>query len=226
MRQPYGGGDRLIEDAQFVVLLKRGLDAAQHGACDFFGRFIHLDDLEPASQRGIFLKILLVLRPGGGGDGAEFATGQGRLQEVGSIVLASSPACADHGVRFINEENDFFSGGLDLVDEALEAVFELAFDASACLQQGEIEAVNVDALQGRRDISADNAVGEAFNDGGLAHAGFAGEDGVVLAAAHEDVDHLANFYIATEDGVDFTGLGVGGEVHGVLIEVRSFATGG
>ena len=75
----------------------------------------------------------------------------------------------------------------------------------------------------RRNVAADYAIGKAFNNGGLANARFAGKDGIVLAAAHEDVDHLADFLIAAEDRVDLARLGIRGQVHGVLVEMRGLA---
>ena len=88
------------------MLLKRRLDAAQHSACNLFCRLFYLDDLEPSGQRRVFLEILLVLRPGGCGDGAQFAASKRRLKQVGRIVLPGLTARADHGVRFVDEENN------------------------------------------------------------------------------------------------------------------------
>ena len=55
---------------------------------------------------------------------------------------------------------------------------------------------------------------EAFDDGGLADAGLAGEDRVVLAAAHEDVDDLADLLVAADDGIDLALARPLGEVDG------------
>ena len=126
-------------------------------------------------------------------------------------------------MRFVDEQDDRRGRALHLVDQALEAVFEFALDARARLQQRQIERADVDVSQRRRDIALHDAHGEAFDDGGFADARLAGEDRVVLAAAHEDVDDLADFEIAAEDGVDFALAGVLGQVDGVLIEVGRFA---
>ena len=55
---------------------------------------------------------------------------------------------------------------------------------------------------------------ETFDDGGFAHTRFAGEDGVVLAAAHEDVHALADFLVAADDGINFALAGFFREVGG------------
>jgi hypothetical protein len=98
-----------------VMLLKRGHRAAQHEHALLFAGLLDLDDLETPSQGRIFFEVLLVLGPGGGGDGAQFAAGQRRFEQIGRIVLSGLAAGADHGVRFVDEENDRRGRGLDLV---------------------------------------------------------------------------------------------------------------
>ena len=106
VREPDGGGDGLIEDAEVVVLFERFDDAAKHGAADLFAGLFDLDDLEAAGEGGVLFEVFFVLGPGGGGDGAEFAASEGWLEEVGGVVLAGRPACTDHGVGFVDEEDD------------------------------------------------------------------------------------------------------------------------
>ena len=57
-------------------------------------------------------------------------------------------------------------------------------------------------LQRRRDVAGGDAQREALDDGRLADARFAGEDRVVLPAARQDVDHLADLEVAADDRVD------------------------
>src|SRR5260370_161273 len=49
-------------------------------------------------------------------------------------------------------------------------------------------------------------------------AGLTGEDGVVLPAAREDVDDLADLGVPSEDGVDVAGPRASRQVDGVLIQ--------
>ena len=67
---------------------------------------LDLDDLEPPGQGRVLLEVLLVLGPGGGGDGAQLAAGQGRLEQVGGVALAGLAAGADHRVRLVDEQDD------------------------------------------------------------------------------------------------------------------------
>ncbi len=108
-------------------------------------------------------------------------------------------------------------------DESLEAVFEFALNACSSLQQCEVEAVHLDVAQRGGHVTLAHAQREAFDDGGFPYTCLAGQDGVVLTAAHEDVDDLTNLEIAPEDGIDLAGLGFRRKVFGVLVEVLRFA---
>ena len=59
--------------------------------------------------------------------------------------------------------------------------------------------------RGRRRSDAER---ETFHHGGLADSGFAHQDGIVLAAAGEDIDDLADFEIAAQYRIDLAALGI------------------
>ena len=82
--------------------------------------------------------------------------------------------------------------------------------------------------QALRHVAVDDALGEAFDDGGLADAGFADEHRVVLRPAGKDADDAADLLVAADDGVHLAGAGAGGEVLPVLGEglVGGFGIGG
>jgi hypothetical protein len=177
------GGDTFVEDADFVVFFEEFGDAAHHDEALLFGGFFHLDDLEAAGKGGIFFKILFVFGPGRGSDGAEFATGEGGLENVGGVTLTGSATGADHGVSFVNEQNDGDWRAFDFFDQAFEAVFKFTFDACAGLKKGHVKSAQFDLLERRRHIALHDAEGEAFDDGSFADTRFTSEDGIVLAAA-------------------------------------------
>ena len=57
-----------------------------------------------------------------------------------------------------------------------------------------------------------------FDDRGLADAGLADQDGVVLGAAGEDLDHAADLVVAADDRVELAVLGVLREVAAELLQ--------
>ena len=132
-------------------------------------------------------------------------------------------ARANHGVRFVDEEDDLFGRRLDLVDQSLQAILKLALDAGAGLQQRKVQRVDMHALERRRNIARRDPVGKSFDHRGLAHASLAGQDRVVLPPAHQDVDHLAHLGIAAQHRIDLARLGVRRKVHGVLVQMRRLA---
>ncbi|MNH94304.1 hypothetical protein D3C87_1209020 [compost metagenome] len=79
------------------------------------------------------------------------------------------------------------------------------------------------ALEHRRHVTLNDAQGQAFNHSGFTHAGFTGEDRIVLAAAGEDVDHLPHLEFAAQHRVDPAFASALREVDGVLIEGWGFA---
>ena len=124
---------------------------------------------------------------------------------------------------FVDEQDDRFRRGLNVFDDLTQALFELAFHARARLQQADIEAAQLDILECRRHVAGHDAQRKAFDHRGFAHACFAREDRVVLSTAHEDVDHLADFLVAPDDGVELAAAGLLGHVHGEALEGFLFA---
>ena len=216
-------GDRLVEDAHLVVRGHRLADAAQHRYRFFVVRLVDLDHLEAAGEGGILLEVFLVFRPGGRRDRAHLAARQRRLQQVGGIVLAGRAAGADQGVRLVDEHDDRLRAGLHFLDHALQPVLEFALDRGAGLQQAEVERQQFHALQLRRHVVLRNAQGQALDHRGLADAGLAGEDRIVLPATGQHVDHQADFRIAAEHRVQLAFARALGEVDAVLVEVRGLA---
>ena len=135
------------------------------------------------------------------------------------------PAGSDHGVRFVDEQNDRLRRSFDLGNNRLQPVLEFAFDAGPCLQKSHVQHAKQDVAQRRRHIPLGDFESKSLHDGGLADAGLAGEDGIVLAAAREDVDHLAYFKVAAEDRVNLPFLRAARKVDRKLVQRGSLGPG-
>ncbi|MCY1400326.1 hypothetical protein D9M71_154050 [compost metagenome] len=175
MRQTYRRLYRGVLDQHAVVALQRLHQAAQHldGAGLF--RLGDLDGLEAPRQCRVLLDVLLVFAPGGGADGAQASARQRRLEQVGGIAGAGVATGADQGVHLVDEQDDRRGTVLHLVDDLLQALFEFALDPGAGLQQYRVEHVQAHALELLRHLALGQAQGQAFDDGGLADPGLAGE---------------------------------------------------
>ena len=67
-------------------------------------------------------------------------------------------------------------------------------------------------------VAADDPLGEALDDRGLADAGLADEDRVVLGPARQDLDDAADLVVAADDRVELAGARLGRQVAAVLLE--------
>jgi hypothetical protein len=219
------GLDGLVEQLHAVVLLQHAGHAAQHQDRLHLVGLGHLHDLEAAGERRVFLDVLLVLGPGGGADGAQVAARQRRLEQVGRIAGAGRAARAHERVDLVDEKNDRRRRALHLVDHLAQALLELALHARAGLQEADVQREQLHVLQLRRHVAACEALRETFDHGGLADTGLAGQQRVVLAAAHEDVDDLADLFVAPGHRVHLALLGFLGEVDSELLQRIALAHG-
>ncbi|SVK54296.1 Protein of uncharacterised function (DUF3170) [Acinetobacter baumannii] len=177
---------------------------------------MHLHHLETAGERGILLDVFLVFRPGGGADGAQLAARQCRFQQVGGVASALGAAGADQGVNFVDKQDDRRRAGLHFIDHRLQPLFKLALDAGAGLQHADVQQAQLHVAQLRRHVAGHDAQRQAFHHGGFADAGLAGQQRVVLAAAHQNIDNLPDLFIAAGHRVDLAVARSGGQILGIL----------
>ncbi len=78
-------------------------------------------------------------------------------------------------------------------------------------------------MQRGRHIAGGDPARKAFDHRGFTHARLAGQDGVVLAPAHEDVHDLANLIVATDDRIDLSLARLLGEVDCEALQRLLFA---
>ena len=178
-------------------------------------RRLHLDLLEAALERGVALEVLAVLVERGRADRLELAAGKRGLEDRGRVDRALGGAGADQVVELVDEEDDVAALG-DLLHHLLEALLELAAVLGAGDEGREVERVDLLVLEELRHLARVDARREALDDGGLADAGLAEEDGVVLLAAREDLHDPLDLGLAADHGVE---LAVGGELGQVAAEL-------
>ena len=109
---------------------------------------------------------------------------------------------ADDGVQLVDEQNDVL-GAADFVHDRLDAFFELAAIFGAGDHQREVERDDAFLAQNFRHVALGDFLRETFDDGGLAHAGFAEQHRIVLRAAAKDLDDALDFVLAADDRIHF-----------------------
>ena len=146
-------------------------------------RLVDEDRLEAPLERGVLLDVLAVLVERRRADGVQLAAGEHRLEQVGGVHRALGRAGADDRVELVDEQDDPALGVLDLLEDGLEALLELAAELGAGDQRAEVERDDPLVLEPLGHVAADDPLGEALDDGRLADAGLADQDRVVLGPA-------------------------------------------
>ncbi len=200
------------------MLLVTGAHAFEDPDRLVHGRFFHHDGLEAALQGGVLLDVLAIFLQRGGADDLQFAACQGRLEDIGGVHGRACRTGTHQHVHFVNEYDG--AGCLQLIDDALEAFFELPAVHRPGHQRTHIQLQHAFAKQGGGNVAVDDALGEPLHDGGLAHTGFTDEGGIVLVAARQDLDDALDLHLAPDDRVQAVLLGQRGQLNCQLIDER------
>ncbi len=168
-------------------------------------RLVHVDLLEAPHQRPVLLEMLAVFLVSGRADAAQCARLQRGLQQVRCIHgAARSRARADHRVDLV-DEHDGAGIVLDLAHHGLEPLLEIAAIARAGEQRAHVELEDGGVGQHLGHVAHDDAPRQTFGDGGLADAGIAHEQRVVLLAAAKHLDGALDLGTAANQRIDAAG---------------------
>ena len=178
---------------------------------------LDLDRLEAALERGVLLEVLSVLVRRGGTDGLQLATGQHGLEDAGRVDCAFGGPGTDEGMDLIDEQDDV-AAGLDLFEDLLQPLLEIAAIAGAGHERTEVERVELLVLDRVRHVVGHDALAETLNDGGLPDARLADENRIVLGTTREDLHDPLDLLLATDDRIELLLSGHGGEVAAELVE--------
>ena len=121
-------------------------------------------------------------------------------------------------MQFINKQNDAAFAGGDFLEKRLQTVLKFTAIFGARDHRADVHGHELLVFQGLGHITADDAASEAFGNGGLAHARFADEHGIVFGAPGQDLHDAADFLVASDDGINLARAGQGGEVAPVFIQ--------
>ncbi len=162
--------------------------------------------------------MLAVLVEGRRADRVELAPGEHRLQEIRGVHRAFGRAGADDGVELVDEEDHRALGVLDLLEDGLQALLELAPELRTGDERPEVERDDALVLQRLGDVAPDDPLGEALGDRRLADTGLADEDRVVLRPAGKDLHDPPDLVVTADDGIELAGPRFRGEIAAVLLE--------
>src|SRR3954470_8484132 len=184
--QRRGGHEGGVGDADPVVRLVAVPQALEDLDRVLQRRLADLDGLEAALESGVLLQVLAVLVERGGTDGLQLTAGEHRLEDAGGVDRALGGTRTDEGVDLVDEQDDV-AAGADLLEDLLQPLLEVTAVAGTGDERTEVEGVELLVLQRLGHLPLDDALGQALDDGGLADAGLADEDRVVLGPPGEDL---------------------------------------
>ncbi len=159
----------------------------------------------------------------GGADGGKLTTSELGLEQVAGIGAAFGLARADDGMQLIDEKDDFTRGVGDFFEESLEPVLELAAVFRTCEHTAQVQSDDSFVFHRIGHVAGNDAPGEAFDDGGLADAGFTDEHGVVFRAAGKHLHHPADLVVAADNGIDLARACARRKVSTILFERLVFS---
>jgi hypothetical protein len=139
---------------------------------------------------------------------------------LASSVPPDGRAGADQRVDLVDEENGV-GLVLQLLEHALQALLEVAAVLGAGQQRAHVERVDGGVGQHLGHVLLGDAPGQAFGDGGLAHAGFAHQQRVVLAPAAQHLDDTLDLVLAADQRVDLAVAGLLVQVLRELVQRRA-----
>ena len=104
------------------------------------------------------------------------------------------------------------------MQHGLEPLLEFAAIFGAGDQRAHVEREQLLVVQAFRHVAVDDALRQAFDDGGLADAGLADQHRIVLGPARQHLDGAADFLVAADHRIDLAVARRLGEVAGVFLQ--------
>ena len=218
VRERGGGDERGIGDAHVVMLFVFLLQPAQNRDGILDRGLGHVDRLEPPRERCVLLDMLAIFVERGCADAMKLASGKRGLEQVRGVHRAFGFAGADESMHLVDEEDDLALRRFDLRQHRLQALLELAAIFGAGDERAHVEREHLLVFQALRHVALDDAMGEPLDDRGLADAGLADQDGVVLGAARQDLDRAPDLLVAADHRVELAFCCRLGEVAGVALQ--------
>ena len=215
--QRHGGADGPVGDLQPVEALVFAADAGEDAAALGGRRLADRHRLEPPLERRVGLDAGAVFLRRRRADDADFAARQRRLENVRRVDRALGAARADDGVQLVDEQEDVAVLAA-LVDDFFQFVLELAAVFRTRDQRRDAERIDALAEQILRHAPLHDARGQPLDDGGLAHARLADEDGVVLGFPQKNADDAVQLGLAADERLDASLLRPRGQVDAVALD--------
>ena len=152
-----------------------------------------------------------VLPLGRGADAGDVAPRQGRLQDVRGVERTLGRTGADQGVDLVDEDEHVLAL-LEFLEDALQALLELATVLRAGHDQGQVERDYPLAREELRRQPLGHPLRQPLDDRGLAHPRLPEQDRVILRPPREDLDDAPDLLLAADQRVELVLLRQRGQI--------------
>mmetsp|Transcript_27288 Transcript_27288/g.63858 ORF Transcript_27288/g.63858 Transcript_27288/m.63858 type:complete len:216 (-) Transcript_27288:415-1062(-) len=199
----------------------RPLQSTQNRHGIFNGGFGNVHRLKSARKSGILLNLTILIERGCTNK-LQLSASKAGLEHVRHIHGSLSLSSSNHGMKLINEQDHFAIGRLNVLDDALQPLFELTAEHCAGQELSQIEADYTLILHRFGHLSRHDALGQPLGNGRLAYARFTDKDRIILCSSSQYLQCPADFIVSTDDRVQFSLLGHLGEIDAVLLQILAW----
>ena len=116
-------------------------------------------------------------------------------------------------MQLIDEQDDLPVAAFHILQHGLQTLFKLAPVLGSRHQRAHVQGENLLILQALGHVAPHDPLRKALHHGGLAHAGFADQDRVILGLSGQDTDHVADLRVPADHRIQ---LLVSGLLHQIL----------
>ena len=202
VRQFCGNPQSLVGVLQIVVLLEVRLQTLEDLVRILNAGLIDIDFLEPAGQCTVLFENSSEFLEGGGTNAPDLAGTQHRLQQIGSVHNATGCRTGtDNGVDLVDKQDRMILF-LELRQQPFQALLEITPVLGARKQSTQIQGVDHGVGNDVRYLAVHDPLGQAFGDGGLANAGLTDQQRIVLAPAHQNLDHPLDLVLTADQRIN------------------------
>ena len=143
---------------------------------------------------------------------------QRRFQHIARIHRAIGFTCTNHSVQLIYKQDDAPFLFRQIAQNGFQTLFKFAAIVSTSDQRPHIEGQHALMLQTFRHFAIDDALSQAFDDGGFTHARFADQHRVVFGTTLQHLNGTAYLFVTADNRVQFALLSTLGQIDSVFLQ--------
>ncbi len=128
-------------------------------------------------------------------------------------------------MQFVDEQDHAATRVLHFAQDGFEPLFEFAAKFRAGNQRPHVERDHPLVLEALRNVALHDPQRQTFGDRGFADAWFTNQHRIVLRPPGKDLDHTANFLIATDHGIELALLGACHKIDAIFFQGLEFGFG-